>query len=116
MMFCRWIRRHACVLLFAAIACRAGSTSAATTTVHRDSAPFGAFVSTPSDSPFDVRPVEYDPALLPAGTPAPAPVDALPPDGQATVIPLPPAAWTGMAGLLSLGLIRGRHKLRRFLS
>ena len=33
-----------------------------------------------------------------------------------TVIPLPPAAWTGLVGLATLGVASCRKSLRRFLS
>jgi len=33
---------------------------------------------------------------------------------EQTVIPLPPAAWTGLAGLMSLATIRGRKAIVRF--
>ena len=115
-MSCRLFRRRACVLLLILLACCSVSTSAATKT-ERDPASFDLLSRPKSDALVDVRPVEFDPALLPAVTPA-AVDHSLDPssDKEATVIPLPPAAWTGMAGLVSLGLIRARHKLRRFLS
>jgi hypothetical protein len=65
----------------------------------------------------DVRPLEFDPVLAPAVTTTTSLRGTLDPgDHQSTIIPLPPAAWTGMAGLVGLGLIRARRKLRRFLS
>lgn len=53
--------------------------------------------------------------------PAPilAPTTGLPATGsdrQPTVIPLPPAAWTGMFGLAGLGLMRSRRAIRKFFS
>lgn len=53
-----------------------------------------------------------------------SPILAPLPDQQATggvpaaqtVIPLPPAAWTGMVGLATLGIASYRKSLRRFLS
>lgn len=35
------------------------------------------------------------------------------PSGEALLIPLPAAAWTGLSGLAGLGLIRGVNRLRR---
>lgn len=50
--------------------------------------------------------------------PIPA-VDAnvdIPGTGQTPLIPLPGAAWTGMAGLLGLGAVKLLRNARRFLS
>jgi hypothetical protein len=116
MMFCRSTRRHACVLIVALLACHSAMVSAATKT-STDPARIELLPAKTSDAAVDVRPVEFDPALLPAVTPSPVDHSLDPSsDKEATVIPLPPAAWTGMAGLVGLGLIRARHKLRRFLS
>jgi hypothetical protein len=65
----------------------------------------------------DVRPLVFDPTLLPAAQPTPALHSVLDNnDPHSTLIPLPPAAWTGMAGLVGLGLIRARRRVRRFFS
>lgn len=113
MMFCRLTRRRAGILLGVLLACPtitfAGDRS------QGDPVPADAFSAVSHDRAMDARPVDFDPALLPAVTPT-STFSNDPADKQATVIPLPPAAWTGMAGLFSLGLIRARHKLRKFLS
>jgi hypothetical protein len=115
MMFCRFLQRRACVLLVALLASAAGLTAAAAPS-EKSADSKNASMTPPQDSALDVRPMEFDPVLSPAVTPAP--VEMLNPgnEKQATIIPLPPAAWTGMASLVGLGLIRARHKLRRFLS
>jgi len=118
MMFCRSIhRRLSVVLLLVFLMCWTISSSAANT--KSDGSTNDPAVQTISSSAsIDVRPMVFDPVLSRGATPTSATAlssnanDKQPP----TIIPLPPAAWTGMAGLISLGLIRGRHKLRRFLS
>jgi hypothetical protein len=117
MMFRRLVyRRAGIVSLIAFLMCWTLSTSAANN--KKDVVANEDVVqSAQSDAEIDVRPMVFDPVLSRAATPtAVVHVSNSSTDQHPTIIPLPPAAWTGMAGLVSLGLIRGRHKLRRFLS
>jgi hypothetical protein len=113
MMFCRSTRSSAGLLLGIVLACPTFSFAADRS--DKDPVPLDLVAAVSSDRSMDARPVEFDPTLLPAVTPT-STFSNDPADKQATVIPLPPAAWTGMAGLVGLGLIRARHKLRKFLS
>lgn len=113
-MFCRLAQRRVCVALFVVL-CLSVRTFAADS---RAATPQSTFLPAGVDpSPVDVTPIVFDPVLSSAVTPASTAraIDALN-NKEATIIPLPPAAWTGLAGLVSLGLIRGRRKLLRFLS
>jgi hypothetical protein len=112
MMFCRSTRQRAGILLGVFLACP--SLAFAADRSQKTAAPVDFVTAVSRDRAMDARPVEFDPTLLPV-TPT-STLSSDPADRQATVIPLPPAAWTGMAGLVGLGLIRGRHKLRKFLS
>src|SRR4051794_25409612 len=70
-------------------------------------------------SVIDVRPIVFDPTASESNLPVlPGDVGAepLPREQNSTVIPLPPAVWTGMASLAGLGLIRGRKQLRRLFT
>jgi len=85
--------------------------------------------SEPDDSP-TWFPVLEQPELALVLTPSPMQTPNLPAANSATalaaqqstianehtVIPLPPAAWTGLAGLASLGTIRARKAIIRFFT
>lgn len=53
---------------------------------------------------------------IPASTDQPLPTSAFPGTQQHPLIPLPGAAWTGMAGLVGLGAVKLLRNFRRLLA
>lgn len=62
--------------------------------------------------PFSSTQIGEPPLRAAGGLPG---VDALAMDANHPAIPLPAAAWTGIAGLLALGIAKGRGTFRRLI-